>query len=94
MLILIYTTEKVISNIEKPKTPQRADHGRLLSLGSTLALTWVLALAPAFAAPLTPFVGSKISAYAPITNTNTRLTLHLLSAVAMGPSEPGDWPLS
>ena len=33
-----------------------------------------------------------ISANAPITTTSTQL--YLLSAVTIGPSEPGEWPLS
>ena len=37
---------------------------------------------------------SNISANAPTTKTSTRPPLHLLSAVAIGPSEPGGWPLS
>ena len=37
---------------------------------------------------------SGISANAPTTKTSTRPPLYLLSAVAIGPSEPGGWPLS
>jgi len=36
---------------------------------------------------------SGISADAPTTKTSTRPPLYLLSAVAIGPSEPGGWPL-
>ena len=35
-----------------------------------------------------------ISANASTTRTSTRPPLYLLSAVAIGPSEPGGWPLS
>ena len=35
-----------------------------------------------------------ISADGPITKTNTRPPLYLLSSVAIGPSEPDEWPLS
>jgi len=37
---------------------------------------------------------SDISANAPATKTSTRPPLYLLGAVAIGPSEPGGWPLS
>jgi len=59
------------------------------------------AVEPKFAAvPSGPGQGEEVagntavSANAPTTKTSTRPPLYLLSAVAIGPSEPGGWPLS
>jgi len=55
--------------------------------------TWVRARSCAMM-PKTRLTSSDISANAPTTKTSIRPLLYLLSAVAIGPSEPGEWPLS
>ena len=44
--------------------------------------------------PQMRLTSSDISANAPTAKTSTRPLLYLLSAVGIGPSEPGGWPLS